>query len=40
MKFDIGTILIWHIYRRELCEDCAKEYIELLKALGADNICR
>lgn len=28
----------WHRFARRICPDCAPEYVELLKALGADDL--
>ena len=31
----VGSHPFWHIYRRDLCENCVGDYIDLLRAIGA-----
>jgi len=31
----VGLKPFWHRFGRELCDSCAKDYVQMLKALGA-----
>ncbi len=33
----VGLVPFWHLYRRLLCDSCAKEYFQMLKEIGAIN---